>query len=103
MSPDRRETLRDLIAEKIHASDCGCKDFRTDGTEADDAYYRRHADAVMELFPDAGVEDWLIATLPTPTGEVEVREQIQRPHMPVTHRRLVLRTAPQPVEETPRG
>jgi hypothetical protein len=47
---DPRLVLRDLIAEKIHASDCGCKDFRPDGTDADDAYYRRHADAVMELF-----------------------------------------------------
>jgi hypothetical protein len=94
---DPRLVLRDMIAEKIHTSDCGCKDFRPDGTDSDDAYYRRHADAVMELFPDVGVEDWLIATVPGPSGDVEVREQIRRPHMPVTHHRYVLRTEPQPL------
>lgn len=98
-NPEPRETLRNLIAEKIHAFECGCDSHVDQRGRWDDS--TAVADAVMELFPDVGVEDWLIATLPTPSGEVEVREQVQRPHMPVTHRRLVLRTAPQLVEETP--
>lgn len=106
--PSPRETLRDLIAEKLHAYECGC-DLRADQRSPRDDF-AAVADAVMDLFPEVGVEDWLIGTLPTSSGEVEVREQIRRPHMPVTHQRYVLRTAPteladsspQPVEETPR-
>ncbi|MFY1686398.1 hypothetical protein [Plantactinospora sp. WMMB782] len=40
-----RDQLRDLIAAKMHADDCGC-----DGPEDD--FYRNLADSVMELFPD---------------------------------------------------
>lgn len=93
-----REALRSMIAAKLR----GCPSGRFNITTM--------ADAVMDLFPDVGVEDWLIGTLPTLSGEVEVREQIRRPHMPATHQRYVLRTAPTaladasplPVEETPR-
>lgn len=111
MSPDPRETLRDLIAEnegkrRNGAASDGRGWFRSD---ADRMECFAVADAVMELFPEAGVEDWLIGTLPTYSGEVEIREQIRRPYMPVTHQRYVLRTAPvelpapQPVEEIPHG
>lgn len=93
--PDARETLRNLIAEKIHASDCGCKDFRPDGTDADDAYYRRHADAVMELFPEVSVElERRTPGLVLPISKEDAAF--------ATHRRYVAGAAPQPVEETPR-
>jgi hypothetical protein len=47
-----RTQLRDLIAARIHAAQCGCPDWRPDGTdENDDPLYRHTADAVMDLFP----------------------------------------------------
>jgi len=47
-----RDELRDLISTQIHSADCGCTDFRPDGSECDDGYYRRLADSVMELWPE---------------------------------------------------
>lgn len=88
--PEPREHLRNLVAIKIHASDCGCKHFRPDGSDADDAYYRRHADAVMELFPEVRVEDSLITEGWTVPGCIVEK---------VTHRQYVLRTAPEPLVE----
>jgi hypothetical protein len=80
---------RDVLRERIAAALRSCPSGRFN--------IPTMADAVMELFPDVGVEDWLIATMPGTSGDVEVREQIRRPHMPVTHRRYVLRTTPEEV------
>jgi hypothetical protein len=78
MTDSPKIILRDRIAARIHASDCGCPDFRSDGSDADDVYYRRLADAVMELFP-----------------EVEAEHEYRRDGWVF---RYVLRTAPEPIE-----
>lgn len=80
-APTLRERVRDLIAEKIHAAECGCDDYRPDGSDADDPYYRHTADAVMELFPEVDVEE----VVPFRGAAV--------------HTCYALRTVPEPIEE----
>ncbi|MEU3452138.1 hypothetical protein ABZ671_00645 [Micromonospora sp. NPDC006766] len=112
-----RDQLRDLIATRIHAADCGCTDFRPDGSDADDVYYRRLADSVMDMFDGEITELWQVIGVSEEFSDEEwasypktrekalayAREANTQPGTKAQAYRLFeLRTTPEPIKEAHR-
>lgn len=91
MSRDPRAELTALIAKALHDRECGCGDY--DPAAGDESMpYSAQADEVMDLF-EVGSERLAL---------IDGEPYVMPGEVPATHRRYVLCTAPQPIEETPR-
>lgn len=97
MDRDPREQVRDLIAEKLAEADRRAV-FVPDGADRDALEYCHRAEVVMELFEEVEVRrehhspGWIMPVpfIPVPSHGPG--------GMVATHKRLMLSTAPQPVD-----